>query len=126
MKRFLIVLVLSLAMVSVIFAQHADTVALGALSDVTLSVSQQDAVNILAQTRLLATARLQSQMAAAVNELDVLLDATSPDLSRIGTLSRQVRMLAAQDKQIRVQFRRDVWQLLTPAQRDVLLARLGF
>jgi len=126
MKRFLIVLVLSLAMVSVIFAQHADTVALGALSDVTLTVSQLDAVDILAQTRLSATAGLQSQMAAAVNERDVLLDATSPDLSRIGTLSRQVRMLAAQDKQIRVQFRRDVWQLLTPAQRDVLLARLGF
>ena len=126
MKRFLIVLVLSLAMVSVIFAQHADTVALGALSGVTLTVSQLDAVNMLAQTRLSATAGLQSQMAAAVNELDVLLDATSPDLSRIGTLSRQVRMLAAQDKQIRVQFRRDVWQLLTPAQRDVLLARLGF
>jgi len=126
MKRFLIVLVLSLAMASAIFAQHADTVALGALSDVTLSVSQLDAVNRLAQTRLLATAGLQSQMAAAVNELDVLLDATSPDLSRIGTLSRQVRRLAAEDKQIRVQFRRDVWQLLTPAQRDVLLVRLGF
>jgi len=126
MKRFLIVLVLSLAMASVIFAQHADTVALGALSGVTLTVSQLDAVNMLAQTRLSATAGLQSQMAAAVNELDVLLDATSPDLSRIGTLSRQVRRLAAEDKQIRVQFRRDVWQLLTPAQRDVLLARLGF
>jgi len=126
MKRLLIVLVLSLAMASVIFAQHADTVALGALSDVTLTVSQLDAVNRLAQTRLSATAGLQSQMAAAVNELDVLLDATSPDLSRIGTLSRQVRRLAAEDKQIRVQFRRDVWQLLTPAQRDVLLVRLGF
>jgi len=127
MKRLLMVLVVSLVLVPIAAAQLSPMALIASpLAGLNLTGVQQQAVATLTQARNDAVTNLQVQMVSTVDELEVLLDAPSPDLARIGTLSRQVRMLAAQDKQIRVQFRRDVWQLLTPAQRDVLLARLGF
>ena len=127
MKRLLGIVILSFILVLPAFAQLSPTALIASpLAGLNLTEVQRQAVGTLTQARNDAVTNLQVQMASTVDELEVLLDAPSPDLGRIGTLSRQVRMLAAQDKQIRVQFRRDVWQLLTPAQRDVLLARLGF
>jgi len=91
-----------------------------------LTEQQQASVKVLAGARDLTLAASQAEATTLNAELDILLDATSPDLARIGTVMRRLRMLATQDNQTTVQFRRDVWQLLTPAQRDVLLARLGF
>jgi len=127
MKRLLGIVILSFILVLPAFAQLSPTALIASpLAGLNLTEVQQQAVGTLTQARNDAVTNLQVQMASTVDELEVLLDAPSPDLARIGTLSRQVRSLAAQDKQVQRQFRRDVWQLLTPAQRDVLLARLGF
>jgi len=127
MKRLLMVLVVSLVLVPIAAAQLSPMALIASpLAGLNLTEVQQQAVATLTQARNDAVTNLQVQMASTVDELEVLLDAPSPDLARIGTLSRQVRSLAAQDKQAQTQFRRDVWQLLTPAQRDILLARLGF
>ena len=127
MKRLLGIVILSFILVLPAFAQLSPTALIASpLAGLGLTGGQQQAVATLTQARNEAVAGLQVQMASTVDELEVLLDAPSPDLARIGTLSRQVRSLAAQDKQAQTQFRRDVWQLLTPAQRDILLARLGF
>jgi len=125
MNRLLKVLIVSALAVGIAVAQDAPPVYTSFLTGVTLTSVQAQSVATLAQTRDSAIASAQAQSDGALAELNILLDAADPDLARIGTLSRRVRTLAAQQKQAYTQFRRDVWQLLTPAQRDILLARLG-
>ena len=93
MKRFLMVLVLALALPCMIGAQ-APTVSLGVLAEVNLTTVQQDAVSTLFETRATAIAAAQAQASAATAELETLLDAGAPDLARIGTLARRVRTAA--------------------------------
>ena len=120
MKGLLITLVLVLVLATSAVAQ------IPGVAFLKLTEPQQASVKVLAGARDLTLAASQAEATTLNAELDILLDATTPDLARIGTVMRRLRVLATQDNQTSVQFRRDVWQLLTSTQRDLVLARLGF